>query len=372
MKTEAFIIHLARAESRKPQVDHIRASLSIRSHVVSAVDGQDLSDEEVGHFFRPRLMRPRYPFALGRNEIACFLSHRKCWQLILEKQLDFGLVIEDDVNLDSPELSALIDFNVRNARPSDFVRFPKALHNEQGPEVAREDGMVQIEPLLPGLGMQMQLVGREAARDLLEATRWFDRPVDAFVQMQWRHNTRVLSARPKAISEKGGALGGTTVQNGKRGIPDRIRHEFYRPAYRAVLRASNARWRNGKDAAGLVDNLIVVEANRYGLGQDAGLLADMLRDLGQSALIAGYKDRSRFSRKKVARRIIHLERVFPSWFGAGLETTLIPNPEWFRPRLVSQLRHVDRILAKTEYGAEVFSRLGPPRFSARVRFNRLP
>ena len=63
--------------------------------------------------------------------------------------------------------------------------------------------------------MQMQFVGREAARRLLAATETFDRPIDSLIQMQWLHGARVLSARPLVVREIDLELGGTVLQKKK-------------------------------------------------------------------------------------------------------------------------------------------------------------
>ena len=80
IRAEAFIIHLARAEARKPQVERLAATLPLPINVINAVDGLALGDREIEAAYRRHLYRPRYPFALRKAEIGCFLSHRKAWQ----------------------------------------------------------------------------------------------------------------------------------------------------------------------------------------------------------------------------------------------------------------------------------------------------
>ena len=104
-------------------------------------------------------------------------------------------------------------------QPADYIRFPRWPRGEAGPEVAREGANSIIEPELPGLGMQMQLVGRDAAIALLAATERFDRPVDTTIQMRWLHPVRVLSARPITIREIDFDLGGTVVQGKNKTFP---------------------------------------------------------------------------------------------------------------------------------------------------------
>src|SRR5690606_20373019 len=68
----------------------------------------------------------------------------------------------------------------------------------------------------------------------------------------------------------------------------------------------------------------------------------------------------RLFRRKRARRIIHLERVFPRWIGAGEINMLVPNQERFPHRHIGRLRRIDLILAKTVEAVRVFTGRKPP------------
>ena len=111
----------------------------------------------------------------------------------------------------------------------------------------------------------------------------------------------------------------------------------------------------------MIDTLIVARNNRYGLTRDAELLADALRRAGVETAVADIRDRTLgewLLRRRRARRIIHLERVFPRWFGAADEHYAIPNQERFPRRHLRRLRRLDGILAKTLEGAAAFAGLG--------------
>ncbi|MFM7108518.1 MAG: glycosyltransferase family 25 protein [Planctomycetaceae bacterium] len=242
MAVQAFVIHLDRAAGRRRQADLLRDSLPLPAERLSAVDGAVLSDEAVRAVCRPGLHRPQYPFALSRTEVACFLSHRRAWREIVDRGLDAGLVAEDDAAVD-PGFADVLACALDGARPDEFVRFPHRERHEPGPEVRRGDGAILTEPRLPALGMVMQLVGREAARRLLEASVVFDRPVDSFVQMQWLHGARVLTARPIVVREICGQLGGSVIHARRRGLVHRVVHEFQRPLIRLAVQRANERWR---------------------------------------------------------------------------------------------------------------------------------
>jgi len=239
VKAEAFVIHLARAQGRAPQVERLCKNLPMPVTVINAIDAETLSDQEIARVYRPGLHRPHYPFSLRRTEIACFLSHRRAWQMILDRGLDAALIVEDDVE-PMPEFQGLLQHALTSAGRGDFLRFPKKAR-ERGPTMA-EDGPARIfVPRSVALGMQAQLVGRDAAAELLAFTREFDRPVDTIIQMRWLHGVRILSSSPVAVREVAAELGGTTVQGKAKPLAEILSREFNRRWYRLALQARNFR-----------------------------------------------------------------------------------------------------------------------------------
>ncbi|MBN9077892.1 MAG: hypothetical protein BGN87_22885 [Rhizobiales bacterium 65-79] len=241
-RVRAFIIHLERAEKRRPQVETLLRQLPIPAEIVAGVDGLKLGAEEIAAVYRRRLHRPGYAFRLRDTEIACFLSHRRAWQAIVDSDAEAGLVVEDDVAIDE-RFADVFAFAATAAGARDYVRFPRWTRGEEGEILHRSGDMAIIEPFLPALGMQAELVGREAAGLLLAATETFDRPVDSIVQMQWLHGARVLSARPIVVREIDRELGGTVLQNKKMPFLERLAHEVRRPLSRAAIARRNRQWR---------------------------------------------------------------------------------------------------------------------------------
>lgn len=243
MTIHSFVIHLERATGRRPQVDRLLDSLPSPAEVVRAVDGLTLAKRDIEAVARRGLHRPQYPFPLTRTEVACFLSHRRVWQAILDRGLDAALVVEDDATIADPRFADVLEAARTGLGAEEFVRFPHRERHEPGPVVRSMGEACLTEPRLPALGMVMQLVGHEAARRLLEASLVFDRPVDSFVQMQWLHGARVLTARPVVIREIGCDLGGSVIHARRPGLVHKVVHEFQRPLIRLAVHRANERWR---------------------------------------------------------------------------------------------------------------------------------
>ena len=236
MRVEGFVIHLARAEQRQPQVEKLRRDLTMPVHVVDAVDGSNLTQEQIDVVYGRKLHRPRYPFDLRVGEVGCFLSHRDAWREIVRRDLDAGLIVEDDVEVDVGLLQQILDLHAGVFDPSDYLRLPRK-SNEKGEAIAGAGNITIFEPVVPGVGMQMQLVGRDAAAALLAETERFDRPVDTTLQLR-RNDIRLLSSRPVCISEISARIGGSVIQKKSKGLREIISREVKRALYRAKVRRS--------------------------------------------------------------------------------------------------------------------------------------
>lgn len=181
---DAFIIHLERASARLPQVERLCEQLPIATSIIPAVDGKSLTGQEKAYYKR-HLMRPFYPFPLRSTEVATFHSHRACWLAIVNQGLDAALILEDDVTLEETFFSQVFNAALVHMIQGDVVRFAVKARERPGRILSPGTCPHVVVPRSIGLGMQAQLVTREAARTLLEKTQEFDRPVDTYLQLRW-------------------------------------------------------------------------------------------------------------------------------------------------------------------------------------------
>ena len=232
---KAFIVHLERATERRAQVAELMAQLPIPAEIIIAVDSKQLSDEQVSQVYQPRLHKPYYPFRLSRNEVACFLSHRKTWQAIIDQNLDAALVLEDDVAL-TPDFPAAFAAAVSVTAQGGLVRLPFRSDRETGAVITGTNTSIKvIHPVPVGLGMVAQIISRSAAKILLELTEKFDRPVDTFAQMNWVTKLQPLSVVPGGVQEISSNLGGSTLKQ-PRSLAHKLHRELMRPIYRRSVK----------------------------------------------------------------------------------------------------------------------------------------
>ncbi|MAI68498.1 MAG: glycosyl transferase family 25, partial [Rhizobiales bacterium TMED143] len=91
----SLIIHLANSSKRAGNVAALLKVLP-EPEVVDAVIGQDAIIRGDVALRDGNLHRPIYPFPLSPGEVGCFLSHRACWQRIVDQDLPYALIVEDD------------------------------------------------------------------------------------------------------------------------------------------------------------------------------------------------------------------------------------------------------------------------------------
>ena len=237
---KAFILHLERAVQRRPQVERLRAALPCASEIVAATDGAKLTDADVAVVYARQLHRPGFSFALNRAEIGAFLSHRAAWRLIVEQNLDYALVFEDDAEIDAAAFSRTCEVARRSRAQWDYVLAPAPQTRIAGAILAERDGIALIRPQNPPLRAIAQFVSGDAARRLLAATEKFDRPIDTFLQMSWVTGVELLALKPSGVRDVSGAIGGSTIQRKRMVFWEKLRHEIARPVYRAQISAWHA------------------------------------------------------------------------------------------------------------------------------------
>ena len=247
MRAAGFVIHLARAERRRSHVAALQRLSPLPVDVIDAVDGATLDEATVQAVYRPHdLLEPRYPFAIGRGEIGCFLSHRKAWQAIIDSGVDAGLVFEDDVVLDPVVFPAALNAALGWMGRGDWVEFQT--RPVDGAVIHEMDGFRVLEPEIPPVRLSAQLIGAEAAARMLAVTGRFDRPVDGVVQLLGVTGQRILCIDPSGVRDDTAAVGGTTIQKKGAALWGQVAKSWRRAAYRRAIRAhvAEARARMGQ------------------------------------------------------------------------------------------------------------------------------
>lgn len=98
-----YIIHLDKSTERQHYIDKIKQQFSIVS-IVEAVDWETMENKDywldLKHFTRMPSLKPNNLLA----RVACFLSHKKALEKILEDKVESAIVLEDDAYLEAEHI----------------------------------------------------------------------------------------------------------------------------------------------------------------------------------------------------------------------------------------------------------------------------
>ncbi|WP_293575366.1 glycosyltransferase family 25 protein [Phaeobacter sp.] len=228
----SYIIHMQGNQARAANVAQLLDRLP-QAQVVDAVNGRDVVAKGQVNCRQGDLHVPHYPFALSPGEIGCFLSHRKCWEMIANGDDAFGLIVEDDMVPDDTLWPSAMELVHQHAGPDHMIRLPAKNREKPQSLVASHGGTCLFLPKRIGLQTVAQVIGRHAARHLLAASETLDRPVDTFLQMHWIHGQTVHTLYPNGVSEETDALGGSTIQSRPTG--GKLAREIKRAIYRTQV-----------------------------------------------------------------------------------------------------------------------------------------
>lgn len=227
----SLIIHLSRATARRDNVAQLLQTLP-NAAVVEAVNGSDPDETGKTRLVEGTLHHPPYPFGLNPGEVGCFLSHRRCWEIIANGPDPYVMIAEDDLRIDPAPFAAALELVHSHADEDSFIRLPAKTRERPTAAIARQKGAALFLPRTIGLQSVCQVVGRNAARRLLAISDVIDRPVDTTLQMHWVTGQKVLTILPNGISELPGP---STIQRKTR-TSDLLVREMRRANYRAQIR----------------------------------------------------------------------------------------------------------------------------------------
>ncbi|MFJ5409258.1 glycosyltransferase family 25 protein [Pectobacterium punjabense] len=122
MKT--FVVNLEKDKEKKVKIESECRKAELNYEIISAVDGRKINDNELKSKVHPISLN-----YLSKGEIGCALSHQKVYKKIIDDDIEYALILEDDVDLSQDINSFLKDFmSVKNKNKGDiFLLYPSGL-----------------------------------------------------------------------------------------------------------------------------------------------------------------------------------------------------------------------------------------------------
>lgn len=200
MKFNIFLINLDRSTERLQRAAEQIEETGFTFERVPAVDGATLTDEKIAEVFDAETANRRFQYDLTAGEIGCYLSHIKCWEKIIDDNLDYAVILEDDLLLD-PQFASVISTIPQLTSEWHYLKLscPFKPRPYKATEAVMADDNLDVSLVnykKSPTGTVAQVVSREGAKRLLAKKPTFFRPIDIDLQWSWEVGLKIQGLVP--------------------------------------------------------------------------------------------------------------------------------------------------------------------------------
>lgn len=197
---DIFVINLASSKDRLASITAQLEAVHLNFTRISAIDGSSLSSAELNAHYQSNLNKRTYRRSLSLGEIGCYLSHRNCWQQVVDNNLAMALILEDDAALND-QLPGVLSSIEKLPIKWDIIKLcdpPKRKKYASIVGLDKKTRLCQYKKV-PSRATGY-VVSHNGASKLLKARSVFGRPVDDDMQYYWEFNGEVFGVEPCPIS----------------------------------------------------------------------------------------------------------------------------------------------------------------------------
>ncbi|WP_034475017.1 glycosyltransferase family 25 protein [Aestuariibacter salexigens] len=234
-----FVINLARSVHRFAECQKQLQSHAIRR--IEAVDGELLSESELQKHYDSEANAGRFYRDLSRGEVGCYLSHRKAWQTIVDEQLPYAVILEDDIELQGNieqvgNVIGQLDVAWDYIKLAEYPEKRRAIWHWPPSEKR-----VLIYNKVPARTCA-QAVSLAGARKLLDNSERFFRPIDLDLQYWWEKDIEVFGLKPYPFRPSASVRSDIDATQNRRSQPTRRWQKVWQQCvFLAQNRRHNAR-----------------------------------------------------------------------------------------------------------------------------------
>ncbi|MDG1752370.1 MAG: glycosyltransferase family 25 protein [Thalassotalea sp.] len=193
-----YIINLDCAPDRMTNMHEQLISLNLEYSRIPAVKGADLSEIEINQVYSPALNKKYFRANLSLGEIGCYMSHRNIWRKMVDENIAFAVILEDDMLLTSQFTDIFQHTDIM--KQYDLIKL--ADNRDHQPKHKKQIGddfelinFTKIPNCTTGYTLSLK-----GAKKLLIREKLY-RPVDIDMQFCHELNLSVFGLRPYPITE---------------------------------------------------------------------------------------------------------------------------------------------------------------------------
>lgn len=178
-----FLINLKRSPDRLQKMKSELEKQNIDFERIEAIDSNNLSQSDFDICDTPNI---EYPYRIEGGELACFLSHRMCWEKLIKSGKEWGLIIEDHCIL-SPKASNYLNSTDWIPKECDIIQFvftPKKVYYQKKINLTDGNSLLNIAYTSP-IGTSGYFISRHAAKLALRYSNRILSPIDNYLFGSW-------------------------------------------------------------------------------------------------------------------------------------------------------------------------------------------
>ncbi len=208
VKYKIFVINLDKSRERLEQLSAGLSRVGLKFERISAVDGRLLDETQILEHYSPSLNRKKYFVPLTKSEIGCYLSHLKTYKKITSENIDFAIILEDDILVKDgfqiiPKLISSIKLKWNYIKLISYGRKKKIV--SRTPLIISGDysDFELVSWRKPPVGTAGYAITRECAEILIKNRSLFFRPIDVDLQYTWELNLDIMGLLPSYLEPAG-------------------------------------------------------------------------------------------------------------------------------------------------------------------------
>ncbi len=227
-KWKIYLINLARSKERLQACARQFEAHNLPFERIDAVDGDCLSRSDVDALYD--FNQSSYHKHLTSGEIGCYLSHMHVWQKIVDDQLDYAVILEDDIILQQ-NIQQGLEAIEGIEQPWDLVKLAEThikrtvVHQYS----ANEFSLVTYNKV-PSRTCA-QVVSLAGAKKLIALSSRIARPIDIELQYWWENSLNIFGLKPYVVEANHAELsdidGSQTRSKAKQSFPKKVVNGFY-------------------------------------------------------------------------------------------------------------------------------------------------
>ena len=182
MTYQIYVINMSSSSDRFNYISQQLEQQNLSFKRIPGVDVKERQDLKNKYYSKVR-NKLDYHTPLTDGEIGCYIAHRNAWKAIIDDNIDFGLVLEDDAYL-KENLKLILD-NLHNTKSDwDILKLADlSTSPRKGTNIEKFQKFDIQSYYKPPTLCIAEVITRKGAKILLNLSNTFGRPVD--VDKQW-------------------------------------------------------------------------------------------------------------------------------------------------------------------------------------------